>query len=365
MATTITAIYQEDAGTAFREFFTDEFRTQQLGQPGRWLAWGPRQFALIRALTNPVRAPQVEKLIARAHGDGLVGQPVAWRLVLEAVRDATTLWALSPKPVRERIEQAHESAVQITLIDWLAGLCETEGRVWKGGPSAALALFQSGTGKGQVPHLHTTAFLFNTTFGPDAAGGHFPAERVVRSRDDLDLAYWCQHRGQLSSAIGHASINAETFVPCVRFHRLFQEPLGPDRGARSFSECGGPYTGEDLFTQWRGQAQTQGFGPARLEAVRRGAREAYLREWAEIYGRRETVTLKGSIRDLIRRGSEVLKINLHPRNPVVSEEKMSPKEERLSRFGRSHGEVPEKWGERISSLQTPKQRKGQSHEMSH
>jgi hypothetical protein len=73
MQTTIKPIYEHDAPKAIREFFTEEFRTQQLGQAGHWLLLGNQQ----PALANPVQVSQVEQLIAVSRSPDAVDQPIA------------------------------------------------------------------------------------------------------------------------------------------------------------------------------------------------------------------------------------------------------------------------------------------------
>ena len=158
MNTTITSIHSWDAKEAFVEFFTKEFREQQLGQPGRWFLLGtPSPF-----LYDPVRVADVKLLIERSDRNNTAHDPLAWRLDFEAGDGATTLWALNSQPMRGRIEQGHGLAVKTALIDWLPALVESQRGLFGKPPGAICALFGSGTGKGQTPNLHTTAFLFNS-----------------------------------------------------------------------------------------------------------------------------------------------------------------------------------------------------------
>ena len=240
MKTTITAIYEQDAEKAYREFFTKEFATQQLGQPGRWFLLGTRQPALF----DPVQSSQVEKLIEKSRGNDAVRHPVAWRLDFEVGRDVTTLGPLSPKPTRERIEQGHGLAVKTALSSWLPSLSEPRRGFFEKSPGAAFALFVSGTGEGQIPYLHTTAFLFNTTFPANAGIARFPAEKVSRSEGYLDSFYVGCLGAELSHAIGRIGCSPETDVPRRLFPPLVEPSLSPGKGPSKFFDCGGPFKGE-------------------------------------------------------------------------------------------------------------------------
>ena len=64
--------------------------------------------------------------------------------------------------------------------------------------------------------------------------------------------------------------------------------------------------GEELFAQWRRQAETRGFGPAQAEAVLRHAREAD--PILHAAGRaRSSHGLAAKVGDWIHRGSEALR----------------------------------------------------------
>ena len=266
----LTAIYEQDAEKTYHQFFTKEFRTQQLGQPGRWFLWKTRP----PGLHNLVQLSQFEDLLGKSRGDGTLHEPVGWRLTFGVGRDTTTLWALSAKPTRESIAWQHRWAVTNSLGALMRTVSEHGQTFPEKNPGAAVALFQSGTGIGQIPYLHTTAFFFNTAFLPNGGSARFSAESVERA---ADLLYWnyCLQLGiNLRQAIGWVGTCEATDVPRRLFPALFDPSLGRGEGRGKFFEYGGPFTGEELFAQWRRQAKARGFGPAQAEAVIRNAREA-------------------------------------------------------------------------------------------
>ena len=295
-------IYEPDAEKAYREFFTQEFRTEQLGQPGRWFLWKTRQ----PGLHNPVQLSQFEELLGKSHGDGTSREPVGWRLNFEVGRDTTTLWALSEKPTRESIEWQHRWAVTNALGALMRRVSEHGESFPEKTPGAAVALFQSGTGMGQIPYLHTTAFLFNTAFLPNGGVARFSAESVEKAEDLLDWNYRLQLGINLNQAIGGVGTSQATDVPRRLFCPLFDPSLGRGEERGRFAEYGGPFRGEQLFVQWRRQAEARGFGPAQAEAVIRHAREAepILRAAGEA---RSWHGLAAKVGDWIHRGSQALR----------------------------------------------------------
>ncbi len=272
MKATITAIYKWEAAKVFHEFFTEDFRTQQLGQPGRWHILGDRPVSV----PNPVEAFQVETLIEKASAKYPDDHPVAYRLNLEAGRSVTTIWASTSKPMSERIEEAHDWAVQAALADWLPGIA----RGWEGGsetkPDAAFALFRSGTGMGQIPYLHTTAFLFGSSFSPTSNCARLSSHLPEGWEGSLDTASALRHECILTALLGRLDCSDESSVPRRLFPELFAEPLNLARG-QQYADYGGPFRGEEIRGQWRRLADAGGFGPAQIESVLRHARAEAMR----------------------------------------------------------------------------------------
>jgi hypothetical protein len=260
MQTTILPIYDQDASKVFQEFLAEEFYTQQLGRPGRWLLLGDEQ----PALANPVRASDVEKLLAASRSPDALDEPVAWRFKFEVGRSVTSLWALSPETTSQGIENAHGQAVEMALNYWCSELSPPRGAGLHANPSATFALFVSGTGKRQIPYLHTTAFLFNTPLSPRVEQPRFPAEKVIETADNLDLAYTGLHGALMTDTIGLIDTSQRTDVPRKIFSRQIESS---DQAAGHYAMYGGPLTGQALLTEWRRSAAKNGFSPRQVEEV--------------------------------------------------------------------------------------------------
>jgi hypothetical protein len=230
-------IYEPDTEKTCREFFTQEFRTEQLGQPGRWFLWKTRQ----PGLHNPVALSQFEDLLGKSHGSRC--EPVGWCLQFEVGRDATTLWALSEKPTRESIEWQHRWAVTNALGALMRTVSQPGETFPEKNPGAAVALFQSGTGIGQIPYLHTTGFFFNTAFLPNGGIACFSAPSVEKAEDLLDWNYRLQLDINLRQTIGWVGTSQATDVPRRLFSPLFDPALGRGEERGKFFGYGGPVKG--------------------------------------------------------------------------------------------------------------------------
>ncbi len=163
------SIPRGEADRAYREFFTLAYFTQRLGQPGHRQGEG----ATGLGLPNPIEPGVLQHFLAGRTPDGsrpLIpppappDRPAGWCLELGVPQTVSVLWAMAPEPARRSIEQAHQAAAAVTLLDLELDL----GR-WRHGrpvspeslPRGTFAGFQRRATWDQMPRLSIRAVVPN------------------------------------------------------------------------------------------------------------------------------------------------------------------------------------------------------------
>jgi hypothetical protein len=268
MNATIVPVYTSQIQILCDAFFGKKYELERLGQPGRWIATSPIRYA----------APEVERrqfdALLRARGEqGLRSPdaPVAWHFRFDPDRVANTLWALADKTTRTKIESIHSFSA--ALVPAVIGCHLTEGmggflrpRILEG---FSFASFTSGTDVLGAPSLHTDTFLMNRAFEPRTGRVRaFPNEKIVSLAAWVNRIYSKTFASYLTCEIGHFDAVAVKMIEQPTFHiSQLASPNGdPTRGRENRGR-------EDVFLAWQEAATAHGFGPDKVEAVLRYARE--------------------------------------------------------------------------------------------
>lgn len=280
MRVNFTPIAAGDVEQVTREFFAPEFAAQQLGQTGRWFGLESERLGL----KGPVEKPILDRLLqgvpvngASVPGGSLraADQPVGWKVTFEVDRRHNTLWAVGNAETRQTTELIHAMSVNATLDRMDKIVRRVAGFPAEERAGAAYASFVSGTGEGQVPGLRSTVIIPHGHRREDGSVMSFPAKNVLQSQARLSHSYMCEFVPRALYAFGR--------VGCLRSEipkNLFR-PLAQDRAISgpAAKDTAMVFVGEDLFVQWRRQAQLRGFGPDQVAEVLREARAQ-----ARIYG---------------------------------------------------------------------------------
>ena len=269
MKSIITPIYLQDAEEYYREFFAAEFLTRKLGQPGYWLTLGSDA----PDLRDPVRQSYFEALLgasqARAPLPRFTGiiwpsQPVAWRLTFEVGSLVTHLWAVVEKETRDQIERAHSTAVRTAVSMLWSALAESRS-VADGPPGIVCAAFRSGTGRNQLPNLHTTLILFNSLFFEDGRVTRIPEGRLFEGETALRHGYSVVLGTELKPVVGNLHLSRNADVPGWLYSPL-DDSVPRDDLSRLWPQ-GEPHFSQQLFAQWRRCGELGGYGQAAAEAT--------------------------------------------------------------------------------------------------
>ena len=171
----------------FQEFFVPHPDLRRTGAGAHWL--GPA--AKMLQLTNPVELIPFRHLLKGLSPDGskqLLPETrnpeheMAWRVDFHSSNGLNTLWALSSRPTRLKIEQAHRRAAReaIAAVEIVVTDASPEQTAEKG-PTALFAAFRGGGYPDRLADLRTTAFLFNLKFHPNGEVSQ-PSHRNLKKK---------------------------------------------------------------------------------------------------------------------------------------------------------------------------------------
>jgi hypothetical protein len=263
-------IRADECDKVLGRFTAPEFLAEKLGKPGTWFPspGGKARSVTSESLTELFkglpRAP--EPLLADPRLGPL--QPLGWAMEFKVDSMHNTVWAIGDEERRNQVELCHSTAVGKTVerLDALirrAGGFPPEG---KNGP--VFALFQSGTGKGQVPQLATTVLVPNGHQTRDGNVVTFPANVFSMAPDHLFKSYLAEFVPRALYGFGRLGT-----YPAIIPRNLFPPPAG-DRliGGSAGAADKVVFRSGDLHAQWRRQAEVRGFGGDALERVLGDAR---------------------------------------------------------------------------------------------
>src|SRR5262249_7761887 len=149
----------------------DDYYSRDGEPPGRWAGRGAERLSLVGPVTHADfdaalqgLDPKTGERLAQVGGRGRE-HSAGWDMTFSPPKSVSVLWALSAGHDRERIEQAHRSAV----LTATAHLEATAGwaRRGRGGASRErtagllMAQFDHHASRESDPQLHTHAFIFN------------------------------------------------------------------------------------------------------------------------------------------------------------------------------------------------------------
>ena len=269
---------QEDRD--YREFFTPEFLTQALGQPGSWQGEGAQHLGL----RNPVEASVLRHLLAGLTPDGT--QPLVanqaqperesgWCLDLQVPPSVSVLWALAPEPARQSIEQAHLAAAGVTLLDLemdLGGLRTGRPRSEEQLPRGVFACFPGRASWDQRPQLSLRAIIPNLGFLGDGTVTGLGSEQLLERRRGLADAYRTLLGGQLQQRIGAFQEWAHTDmrlvgVPSELCAKFCVDPKARHELTDGSGRPATPLRSSELFGAWRRLGDKHGWGGRQAEAL--------------------------------------------------------------------------------------------------
>jgi hypothetical protein len=245
---------------------------------------------------------------------------------------------LSPEPTSRSIELAHRQAVELTLRDWLAGPLATRHAGHPEKPSAAFALFPSGISKSQIPDLHTTVLLFNSTFLPQAEHARFSAEQVISSEAHLNRSSESYHFRVMTDTLGLLDRNQKTNVPRGLFSNLIETA---DKAPNHNAVYGGPLTAQAILHEWRRSATENGFGPRQVAELLSHAQAAGKRLEAVYRQLSRTPTMGDRLGRWFRQGREsfhsLISSQKHPHQQTATPPKAdSPQPSKQKDISHSH-----------------------------
>lgn len=273
MRVNITPIAATEVEKITNAFFTPEFAAQHLGQPGQWQGIEPQSLglkgAVEKAALDNLLLGKSPSGISQPGGDWRPSkQPVGWKITFDLDWRHNTLWAAGSDEIRHLAAFNHGISVKecVEKLDHVvrrAAGFEAGQRV-----GAVFANFCSGTGEGQVPGLRSTVIVPHGHLRDDGSVMTFPARVISDCGVRLNQLYLCEFVPRALHAFG--SIGAPSAqVPKRLFKPLAKDPLIAGPAAKEGKLL---FTGEDLFTQWKRQAEMRGFGGAEITDVLHQAR---------------------------------------------------------------------------------------------
>lgn len=273
MSFTLKPISATERDKILGRFSAPEFLSQELGKPGIWFP-NPGSKA---GAASPVTGEALTELFK-----GLPGAPrskvgcqpadprhvAGWMMEFKVDSMHNTVWAIGDEERGGQVELCHSTAVRKT-IERLDALLRRAGGFppdAKNGP--VFAMFQSGTGKGQVPQLTTTVLVPNGHQTRDGGVVTFPPKIIAKAHDHLYKSYLAEFVPRALYSFGRLGTH-----PAIIPQNLFPPPAG-DRliGGTSGSEERVVFRSSDLHHQWRRQAEVRRFGNDALEQVLADAR---------------------------------------------------------------------------------------------
>ena len=193
---------------------------------------------------------------------------MGWLATFEVNRHHRSLWAVGDRETRKMTEVVHGFSVRSTLDILDVAIRKNAGFGANEPVGAAYAIFDSGTGPGQVPGLRSTVIIPRGHLRDDASVMTFPPMLMRLAGPRLDMAYKSEFLPRAYHVFGRIGFG-EADVPRGLF-----KPLADDQEVTAAGSGKGTlvFKGQDLFTQWQRQAQSRGFGPEQVAEVLRSAR---------------------------------------------------------------------------------------------
>ncbi|SDT08620.1 MobF family relaxase [Bradyrhizobium canariense] len=175
--------------------------------PGRWAGrcaerlslTGPVTHAEFEAALQGLDPKTGERLVqiggrGREHSAG-------WDMTFSAPKSVSVLWALSEKPERVAIEQAHQSAVLAATkqLEETAGWARRGrgGSVRERTAGLLMAQFDHHTSRESDPQLHTHSFIFNLAPRRDASWGAIVSRELYKAQKQAGQTYRQALAGEL------------------------------------------------------------------------------------------------------------------------------------------------------------------------
>jgi hypothetical protein len=254
-------------------FIAPEFLSHELGKPGVWFP----NLGARAGTTSPVTAESLTELfkglpmapepLVAGQSQGL-RQASGWFVEFRVDSMHNTVWAIGDEERRNQVELCHSTAVGKTVERFDALIRRAGGFPPDAKNGPAFAMFQSGTGKGQVPQLTTTVLVPNGHQTRDGSVVTFPAKVIAMARDHLYKSYLAEFVPRALYSFGRLGTH-----PAIIPRNLFPPPAG-DRliGGSSRTEDKVMFRSADLHPQWRRQAEVRQFGSDALERVLGDAR---------------------------------------------------------------------------------------------
>lgn len=249
-------------------FLAPEFISHELGKPGIWYA-GPGSRV---GVANPVTAEALTELfkgLPRASGPKAgsksadLNQTVGWIAEFRVDPMHNTVWAIGDEERGSQVELCHSTSVGKTVERLDAVIRRVGGFPPEGKNGPVFALFQSGTGKGQVPQLATTVLLPNGHQARDGSLVTFPSAAITRARDHLYKSYLSEFVPRALYSFGRLGT-----PPAIIPRNLFPPPAeDPLIGGTPRSQEKVLFRSSDLHQQWRRQAEVRRFGNDALERI--------------------------------------------------------------------------------------------------
>jgi hypothetical protein len=254
-------------------FLAPEFLMHELGKPGVWFP-SPRNEAGAASVITEGALRELFKGLPGEAGGKTAGKtpdprkPLGWALEFRVDPLHNTVWAIGDEERRSQVELCHATAVRKTVERLDAFIRRAGGFPPEGKNGPVFALFQSGTGPGQVPQLATTVLVPNGHQARDGSLVTFPASAIRLARGHLHKLYLSEFVPRALYSFGRLGTHPAT-IP----GNLFPAPAEDRRiGGIKGSGTKMKFRSADLHLQWRRQAEVRRFGPDALERVLGDAR---------------------------------------------------------------------------------------------
>ena len=274
MSLTITPIGATEIEQTTQPFYLPGFASQQLGKPGVFLGIESQRMEL----KDPVDRAVLDNLLLGKSPNGTsqpggiwrsADQPVGWKITFDLDWRHNTVWALGNEEIHHLADFHHAVSVKNTVEQLDQVLRRAAGFEAKDRVGAVFACFQSGTGEGQVPGLRSTIIVPQGHLRDDGGVMTFPAEVFSKIQARLFQAYLCEFVPRAVDSFG--SVGAPTAkVPKGLFKPLAQDPFIAGAAAKEGNLI---FSGEDIFTQWKRQAEKHGFGEGEFNDMLHHARQ--------------------------------------------------------------------------------------------
>jgi conjugative relaxase-like TrwC/TraI family protein len=193
----------------------DDYYSRNGEPPGCWAGRGAERLSLAGPVTHTEFDaalqgidPKTGERLAQIGGRGRE-HSAGWDMTFSAPKSVSVLWALSEGHDRERIEQAHRSAV----LTATARLEATAGWARRGRGGATrertvgllMAQFDHHTSRESDPQLHTHAFIFNLAPRRDGSWGAIVSRELYKAQKQAGATY----RRALASELERQGVRIE------------------------------------------------------------------------------------------------------------------------------------------------------------